>query len=433
LKYELKTVGPLAAMILLSAAGYSAAQSVKAGTKYCIDKFGPKEYALILKDVPDDTKKKLADDAELRKKQVENLRQLLAFECEAEKRGLGREETNAAELENIRSQIIAINYDKQVTKAATGPAFSRITDTQIADFYKTPANNAGFDRFLKAKIELLHRSNPQMADREITSDEKEQAKNFYAKIKISENESVSRAATLGADFKPIADLQVSLQQAQFLARALSEQIAEETKASGDEISGYITSHPEFDTAGKKAEATKILAKAKAGEDFAALADQYSQDPGNVSENGKKNGGLYSDVPKGTMVAPFENAALSLQAGAVYPDLVESDFGYHIIKLEKKTGTGDDLKYDVRHILFSTTIKDPANPNGRELPIKEYVRTKLESEKESAVTAKIIADNPIAMADFEVAQPAAKPTAKPVAAKPGAKKTVVRKPVVRRRH
>jgi hypothetical protein len=69
-----------------------------------------------------------------------------------------------------------------------------------------------------------------------------------------------------------------------------------------------------------------------------------------------------------------------------------------------------------------------------LPIKEYVRTKLESEKESAVTAKIIADNPIAMADFEVAQPAgAKPTAKPIAAKPAAKKTVVRKPAVRRRH
>jgi hypothetical protein len=203
----------------------------------------------------------------------------------------------------------------------------------------------------------------------------------------------------------------------------------ETTASGDEVSGYITSHPEFDTAAKKAEAMKILAKAKAGEDFAALADQYSQDPGNTGTNGKKNGGLYSDVPKGTMVPPFETAALSLQPGALYPDLVESDFGYHIIKLEKKTGTGDDLKYDVRHILISTTYKDPDNPNGREMPIKEYVRTKLESGKESAVMAKIIADNPIAMADFEVPQPAAaKPTTKPVAKKPAA-----RKPLVRKRH
>jgi parvulin-like peptidyl-prolyl isomerase len=173
-----------------------------------------------------------------------------------------------------------------------------------------------------------------------------------------------------------------------------------------------------------------LARAKAGEAFAALADQYSQDPGNIGENGKKNGGSYVDVPKGRMIKPFENAALSLQPGGIYPDLVESDFGYHIIKLERKTGTGDDLKYDVRHILISTTVKDPTNPNGRELPIKEYVRTKLESEKESALVAKIVADNPIAMEDLQIGQPAA---AKPVVAKPAAKKPVARKTAVRRRH
>ena len=145
--------------------------------------------------------------------------------------------------------------------------------------------------------------------------------------------------------------------------------------------------------------------------------------------------MYADVPKGTMVAPFETAALSLQPGTVYPDLVESDFGYHIIKLEKKTGTGDALKYDVRHILFSTTIKDPSNPNGRELPIKEYVRARVGNDKESAAVAKIVADNPIAMEDFVVPTSAAAKTvaAKPAATKPAAKKTAVRKTPVRRRH
>lgn len=426
MRYPLAKFGILTSVTLLTAAGYSAGQSLKAGTRYCIDKFGQKEFAILAKDLPDAAKKKLAEDAELRKKQVESLRQLLAFECEAEKRGLDREETNAAELENIRAEIVAVNYDKQINKAATGPPFSRITDAQIAEFYKTPANTAAFERFLKAKTALLHRSNPQMADREITSDEKEQARDVYAKIRISENESINKAATLGADFKPAADLQVSLQQAQFLARALSEQMVTESGVSDGEVSGYIASHPEFDTAGKKAEAMKILARAKAGEDFAALADQYSQDPGNIGENGKKKGGLYSDVPKGMMLPPFETAALSLQPGAIYPDLVESDYGYHIIKLETKTGTGDALKYNVRHVLISTTFRNPNNPNDRELPIKEYVRTKLETEKESAVVAKIIADNPIVMADFEVPQPVA-------AAKPAAKKPQARKRPVRKRH
>lgn len=434
MRYELKKLAPVAATVLLLAAGYSSGQSVKAGTKFCIDKFGQKEYAVLIKDLPDDAKPKLAD-AEYRKAQVENLRQLLAFECEAEKRGLASDETNAAELENIRAEIVAVNYDRETNKGSAGPAFSRITEAQIAGFYANTVNNAAFDRFLKAKLALLSRDDPQMAGHVVTDDEKKQAKDYFAKIKISENQSIKDGTKLGLPFKEKTELQTNLQQAQFLARALSEKLLPEMSASDEEIAAYIKTHPELDTAAKKAEAEKILARAKAGEDFAKLADQYSEDPGNNGTDGKKNGGLYAEVPKGTMVAPFETAALSLQPGTIYPDLVESDFGFHIIKLEKKTGTGDSLKYDVRHILFATTVKDPSNPNGRELPVKQYAEKQVETGKQSAVIAKIVADNPITMEDFVVPTPTAAKTtpAKPVATKPAAKKPVTRKPTVRRRH
>jgi len=431
LRYELKKFAPIAATVLLSISGYSSAQSVKAGTKFCIDKFGQEQYAILIKDLPADAKPKLAD-AEYRKAQVENLRQLLAFECEAEKRGLAKDETNAAELDSIRSEIIAVNYDRTVSKSPTDPPFMHINDARISEFYANPANNAAFDRFLKAKLALLGRDDPQMASHVVTDEEKKQAKDYFAKIKISENESVKNAATLGTAFKAKTALQTNLQQAQYLARALSGQLLTEMSATDEEVAAYLKAHPEFDSSAKKAEAEKILVRAKAGDDFAKLADQYSEDPGNTGTDGKKNGGLYADVPKGTMVAPFETAALSLPPGTVYPDLVESDFGYHIIKLEKKTGTGDTVKYDVRHILFATTVKDPANPNGRELPIKEYVRTQVETAKQSAAIAKIVADNPIAMDDFAAPQPAAAP-AKTVAAKPAAKKQMTKKQVVRRRH
>ena len=431
MRYELKKFAPVIATALLSLAGYSSAQSVKAGTKYCIDKFGQKEYAILIKDLPDAAKQKLTD-ADYRKAQVENLRQLLAFECEAEKRGIAKDETNAAELDNIRSQIIAVSYDTKMNKTAGAPRFSRITDAQVAEFYKTPANVDAFDKFLKTKLVQLQRIDPQRQENAVTDAEKAEAKTFFAKIKISENESVKNAATLGPDFKATTGLQITLQQAQFLSRALAEQLVPAMSASDAEVVEYIKAHPELDTVAKKAEAAKILARAKAGEDFAALADQYSEDPGNTGADGKKNGGLYADVPKGTMVPTFETAALSLQPGTIYPDLVESDFGYHIIKLEKKTGTGDTLKYDVRHILFATTVKDPSNPNGRELPVKEYVRTQVETAKQSAVIAKIEADNPIAMDDFVVPQPATAP-AKTAAAKPAAKRPVAKKRVVRRRH
>src|SRR6185369_11498691 len=128
----------------------------------------------------------------------------------------------------------------------------------------------------------------------------------------------------------------------------------------------------------KAKALGILNRAKAGEDFTKLANEYTEDPGNRNSKGELQGGEYKDVTKGTMVPPFEQAALALEPGQIAPDLVESDFGYHIIKLERKAegkdASGNPTEvYDVRHILISTTYKDPKNPTAMPLPAKAYAR------------------------------------------------------------
>lgn len=79
---------------------------------------------------------------------------------------------------------------------------------------------------------------------------------------------------------------------------------------------------------KKALAEQVLQKALKGEDFAKLAKQYSDDPGS-----KDNGGEYT-FPRGQMVRAFEDAAFSMKTNQI-SDLVETQFGYHIIKLEEK--------------------------------------------------------------------------------------------------
>lgn len=75
-------------------------------------------------------------------------------------------------------------------------------------------------------------------------------------------------------------------------------------------------------------AQELRARAAGGEDFAALARQYSQD-GSAAQGGDL--GLFA---KGQMVAPFEEAAFKLNVGDV-SDVVETPFGLHIIKVEER--------------------------------------------------------------------------------------------------
>ena len=73
-------------------------------------------------------------------------------------------------------------------------------------------------------------------------------------------------------------------------------------------------------------ARDILKKARAGEDFAALARKYSED------SSASSGGDLGCFPRGQMVKEFEDSAFSLPVGAV-SDLVKTRFGFHIIKVK----------------------------------------------------------------------------------------------------
>jgi len=79
-----------------------------------------------------------------------------------------------------------------------------------------------------------------------------------------------------------------------------------------------------------------------GEDLATLAKQYSEDPGSAA-----NGGDLGFVSRSTLVREYAEAALLLQPGEI-SDVVESEFGFHVIRLEEKRGD----KIHTSHILIS---------------------------------------------------------------------------------
>lgn len=79
----------------------------------------------------------------------------------------------------------------------------------------------------------------------------------------------------------------------------------------------------------------VRRRALAGESFAALARQFSQDPGTA-----QLGGDLGDFGRGDMVKPFEDAAFGLQPGGI-SDVVETPYGLHVIRLEAKEAPGFD--------------------------------------------------------------------------------------------
>lgn len=81
---------------------------------------------------------------------------------------------------------------------------------------------------------------------------------------------------------------------------------------------------------KRKQIDDLLKRAKGGEDFAALATQFSEDPGS-----KDKGGELPEFGKGEMVPEFEAAAFSLTNNQI-SDVVTTAYGYHIIKLLDKT-------------------------------------------------------------------------------------------------
>ena len=88
--------------------------------------------------------------------------------------------------------------------------------------------------------------------------------------------------------------------------------------------------PEAEQQAKLKQINDILKRARAGEDFAKLAEEYSEDPGS-----KDNGGELPPFARGQMLPEFEAAAFSLTNNQI-SDVVTTQYGYHIIKLLDKT-------------------------------------------------------------------------------------------------
>jgi peptidyl-prolyl cis-trans isomerase C len=158
-------------------------------------------------------------------------------------------------------------------------------------------------------------------------------------------------------------------------------------------------------AAAKKKAEELLQKVKDGTDFAALAKENSSCPS------KEQGGDLGMFARGQMVKPFEDVAFALKPGAI-SDLVETEFGYHIIKVTEHR--------DPNQVTFEQAkagIVEQLTQQKRNTATRQYIESL--REKATIVMPSSTPPVPAPAVQPPVAQPPAAAPAAPPASAPSA--------------
>jgi parvulin-like peptidyl-prolyl isomerase len=338
--------------------------------------------------------KELAESPEARQEFLEEqLKPLLAIARQARLEGIAEEPEMREQLKLTEMEVLALAYDQKLKNDAGKPndpgpplgfASEKIGKDQVDAYYQKPGNEKDFENFLAS----LTKRAPQAP--KIEGEQRNYIREQWAKAHIAAN----LARETGLDQDRATQLQIQFQQARTLASEYGRRHEKELKVTKEDTDAYLAEHPELDPAKVREKAEQVLARAKAGEDFGKLAAEFTEDPGS-----KDKGGLYENVTKGQFVPQFEAAANNLQPGQIADRLVQSQYGYHIIKLEGrgktkgKDGQEED-SFNVRHILFMTQARDASNPFAQPVSMDQQLQQNVQQAKIKKFLDGILKKNPI---------------------------------------
>jgi len=230
----------------------------------------------------------------------------------------------------------------------------QMTSEQLPAEVKTQAEEATLEQLVAA--ELLYQAGKKLEPKDLDKKVEEKIAQNRAKFKTQEE---FTAALKSADLTE-ADLKTLTLKDMVINEYIEKEIAAKVTVTDAEAKKFYdenqdkfkqsesvrashilcgvdakASTEEKQKARDKAEG--LLKKIKAGEDFATLAKSDSTCPSSAK------GGDLGSFGRGQMVKPFEDAAFALKPGEV-SGVVETQFGYHIIKLTEKKGA-ETVKFD----------------------------------------------------------------------------------------
>jgi len=233
----------------------------------------------------------------------------------------------------------------------------------------------------KLKKEVLER----LINRELLYQESQRTGIKVRQAEVNEKlEVMKRSFSAEADFESVlkeahlseVELKAQIERGLAIDEFITGKFVEKVTLSEDEVKAYYESNSEsfkqqeqlrashilikVDPQEDKSKITsarmkieKIQQKLRQGEDFAALAKEFSQCPSS------SNGGDLGYFAQGQMAKPFEDAAFALMPGEI-SDVVETTFGYHLIKVNDKTPETvmafDDIKDGLKRYLTQQKVQ-----------------------------------------------------------------------------
>ncbi len=357
------------------------------------------EIDLILKSQSDTGVDELANTPEARTAFLKGIREYLALAAEARREGLTDDPKFKINFEYKKDLLLAGLYRAKLTQDQSSPY--TVPAAELDAVWTSPANEKQFDTDMKTMREIqaavAHARGDGYSPSKLQGESLAQARAKWAQTKILSAKAKGDSAFMA---QPVIELRIRLLEAGILsADYLRRHWADKVTATPTEIAAYLKEHPEYDVSRKQEKAETALRRALSGEDFGALAGEFSED-----RSTKSNGGLYENVEKGMLWTEVETAALGLQNGQVAPRLIETDTGFHIVKLENKTiakaKDGSPVtKYSLRHILLQKNFEEPtSNPDVPPpfMTATEIAKSQVEQLKRNRLVDEIVQRNDISL-------------------------------------
>ncbi len=337
---------------------------------------------------------------ETRKLFLTGLREYLALAAQARRDGMTSNELFKINFEHKKNILLGDLYRAKLS-SEHGKTYS-LTKEQTDQVWKNKENESRFEKDMETlrsiQIAVAKERGDETNISKLQGGSLEKARSNWASAKV-----LSDMAKNDQTFitKPEVSLRIKILEAGILsADYLRKHWSESVKATPEEITNYLAAHPEYNLEAKLEKAKSLLKRVQSGEDFAKLATENSED-----RPTKKKGGLYENISTDFIWKEVETAALALEKGKIAENLVETNTGYHIVRLENKKVTkeadgSEKSVFSVRHILLQKAFEEPGNANPEVpppfmLPV-EIAKGVIEREKRNALVSKIIKANEISL-------------------------------------